>query len=90
MELQADCLAGVWANRARENKNIVEPGDFEEALGAASAIGRRPHSEAGAGAAAPFYQLCRCLTRHERCFSQGYSRFWPLIVAGVLVVAVPQ
>ena len=39
MELQADCLAGVWANRAHETKNIVEPGDVEEALNAASAIG---------------------------------------------------
>ena len=39
MELQADCLAGVWANRAHESKGIVEPGDIEEALGAASAIG---------------------------------------------------
>jgi len=37
-ELQADCLAGVWANRAQK-RGIVEPGDVEEALGAASAIG---------------------------------------------------
>ena len=39
MELQADCFAGVWANRADETKNIVEPGDIDEALNAASAIG---------------------------------------------------
>lgn len=39
MELQADCLAGVWANRADRAKNIIEAGDVEEALGAASAIG---------------------------------------------------
>jgi predicted metalloprotease len=39
MELQADCFAGIWANRAAETKDIIEPGDIEEALNAASAIG---------------------------------------------------
>jgi predicted metalloprotease len=38
LELQADFLAGVWANYA-QNRGIVEPGDVEEALGAASAVG---------------------------------------------------
>jgi predicted metalloprotease len=38
-ELQADFLAGVWAHHAQEAKNILEPGDLEEALGAASAVG---------------------------------------------------
>ncbi len=36
MELQADCYAGVWAGR---NRNLIEPGDMEEGLRAASAIG---------------------------------------------------
>jgi hypothetical protein len=39
MELQADFLAGVWAHHAQQMKNILEPGDIEEALNAASAIG---------------------------------------------------
>ena len=39
LELQADCLAGVWANRAHKARNILEAGDVEEALNAASAIG---------------------------------------------------
>ncbi len=39
LELQADCYAGVWANHAQKMKNILEPGDMEEALNAASAIG---------------------------------------------------
>jgi predicted metalloprotease len=39
LELQADCLAGVWANRAHRARNILESGDVEEALNAASAIG---------------------------------------------------
>ena len=39
LELQADCFAGVWAHHADRTRGIVEPGDIEEALGAASAIG---------------------------------------------------
>jgi uncharacterized protein len=39
MELQADCLAGVWAHQADKNRQILEAGDIEEALNAASAIG---------------------------------------------------
>jgi len=39
LELQADCLAGVWAYHANRMRNIIEEGDVEEALGAASAIG---------------------------------------------------
>jgi len=39
VELQADYLAGVWANHAQKSKNILEPGDLEEALRAANAIG---------------------------------------------------
>jgi predicted metalloprotease len=39
LELQADCFAGVWANRADKARNILESGDVDEALRAASAIG---------------------------------------------------
>ncbi len=39
LELQADFLAGVWANRANEMSSILEPGDLEGALKAANAIG---------------------------------------------------
>ena len=39
VELQADCYAGVWANRADKARQILEKGDIEEALNAASAIG---------------------------------------------------
>ncbi|MCS7025031.1 MAG: neutral zinc metallopeptidase [Bryobacteraceae bacterium] len=38
MELQADCLAGVWGHSAAQ-RNILEPGDVEEGLNAAAAIG---------------------------------------------------
>lgn len=39
MELQADFFAGVWAHHAQKMKNILDPGDIEEALAAANAIG---------------------------------------------------
>lgn len=39
MELQADCLAGVWGHHARRERRLIEPGDFEEGLRAAAAIG---------------------------------------------------
>ncbi len=38
-ELQADCFAGVWANNAHRARNILERGDIEQGLNAASAIG---------------------------------------------------
>ena len=39
MELQADCFAGIWAHHADRARQIVEAGDIDEALGAASAVG---------------------------------------------------
>jgi predicted metalloprotease len=39
LELQADCLAGVWGYHADKSRHILEAGDLEEAMRAASAIG---------------------------------------------------
>jgi len=39
LELQADCLAGVWAHHAHKMRQLLESGDIEEALNAASSIG---------------------------------------------------
>jgi predicted metalloprotease len=39
LELQADCLAGVWAHHAQRSRQVLEQGDVEEALNAAAQIG---------------------------------------------------
>jgi hypothetical protein len=39
LELQADCLAGIWANFANRERKILEPGDIQEGLNAAAQIG---------------------------------------------------
>lgn len=52
-ELQADCYAGVWANRAQYEDMILESGDLEEALNAASAIGDDTLQEQAQGYVVP-------------------------------------
>ena len=52
LELQADFLAGVWAHYA-QNRGVVEPGDVEEALGAASAVGDDRLQREGQGYVVP-------------------------------------
>lgn len=39
LELQADCFAGVWAKEGQKERKFLQPGDLEEALGAAAAVG---------------------------------------------------
>ena len=39
VELQADCFAGIWANHAQQKQNFLDPGDVDQALQTASAIG---------------------------------------------------
>ena len=51
-ELQADCLAGVWANRVARS-DILEPNDLEEGLNAASAIGDDRLQKQGRGYVTP-------------------------------------
>jgi predicted metalloprotease len=53
LELQADCYAGVWASRADEARQILEQGDVEEALNAASAIGDDALQRQSQGAIVP-------------------------------------
>lgn len=53
LELQADFLAGVWAHHAQQMKSILESGDVEEALNAASQIGDDKLQEEAQGRVVP-------------------------------------
>ena len=53
LELQADCFAGVWANRTEQAKRFLEPGDVEEAVRAATAIGDDALQKQARGYAVP-------------------------------------
>lgn len=52
-ELQADCFAGVWGHAAQSYSNMLEPGDLEEALQAAAAIGDDRLQRRGGGEVVP-------------------------------------
>jgi uncharacterized protein len=39
LELQADCFAGIWARRTENSRKVLEPGDLQEAMTAAAAVG---------------------------------------------------
>ena len=53
VELQADCFAGVWGNHADRSRQVLEEGDIEEALNAASAIGDDRLQKEGSGYVVP-------------------------------------
>jgi predicted metalloprotease len=53
LELQADCFAGLWGYHADRSRQVLEQGDIEEALGAASAIGDDRLQKEGRGYVVP-------------------------------------
>lgn len=72
VELQADFYAGVWANHAR-NQGIVEPGDIEEALGAASAVGDDRLQHQGQGYVVPDSFTHGTSEQRARWFRKGFD-----------------
>lgn len=71
LELQADCLAGVWAIRADKARNILESGDVEEALNAASAIGDDTLQRQSRGTVVPESFTHGTAVQRQRWFRQG-------------------
>jgi len=73
MELQADCFAGLWAKRAGQRDNIIEPGDIDEALGAASAIGDDRIQRQTQGYVVPDSFTHGSSAQRVRWFRKGYD-----------------
>ena len=73
MELQADCLAGVWGKRTDTMKNILEPGDLEAALTAASAIGDDRLQQQSQGRIVPESFTHGSSAQRVRWFKRGFE-----------------
>src|SRR5450432_145985 len=72
-ELQADCLAGVWAFHANRDRHILEPGDTEEGLRAASAIGDDRLQKEARGRVVPESFTHGTSAQRVHWFQQGLS-----------------
>jgi predicted metalloprotease len=73
-ELQADCFAGVWANNAQKRLNWLEPGDIEEALNAANAIGDDRLQQQGQGRVVPDSFTHGTSAQRVRWFKTGFAQ----------------
>jgi predicted metalloprotease len=71
MELQADCLAGVWAYHAQKMRQVLEAGDIEEALNAASSIGDDRLQRQSRGYVSPDSFTHGSSAQRVRWFKQG-------------------
>ena len=71
LELQADYFAGVWAHHAQKKRNILEEGDIEEALNAATAIGDDRLQEQGQGYVVPDSFTHGTSEQRVRWFTRG-------------------
>jgi predicted metalloprotease len=74
VELQADCLAGIWANRAQRKHNFLEPGDVDEALQTASAIGDDRLQKETQGYVVPDAFTHGTSEQRKRWFMAGFSQ----------------
>jgi predicted metalloprotease len=74
LELQADCLAGVWAHHANRSRQVLEAGDIEEGLAAASAIGDDRLQKQTRGVAVPDSFTHGSSAQRVHWFRQGLER----------------
>jgi len=71
VELQADCFAGVWANRSDEKWHLLQPGDVEAALRTAAAIGDDTLQKRARGYAVPDSFTHGTSDQRQRWFNAG-------------------
>jgi predicted metalloprotease len=74
LELQADCLAGVWAHHADRHRDLLERGDIEEGLRAAAAIGDDRLQRRSGGAVVPESFTHGTSEERARWFRTGWER----------------
>jgi predicted metalloprotease len=73
VELQADCFAGVWANRSNQRRNFIDPGDIEAALQTASAIGDDTLQRQAQGRVVPDSFTHGSAAQRKQWFSTGFQ-----------------
>ncbi|HET6161877.1 MAG TPA: neutral zinc metallopeptidase [Dongiaceae bacterium] len=73
VELQADCFAGVWANHANQERGLIEEGDIDEALKAASAVGDDTLQTQSTGRVVPDSFTHGSAEQRTRWFQTGYG-----------------
>jgi predicted metalloprotease len=72
LELQADCYAGLWAHDAQRQRQLLEPGDIEEGLTAANAIGDDRLQREATGRVMPDAFTHGSSEQRVRWFTRGY------------------
>ncbi len=73
LELQADFLAGIWAHYTQKMEGIIEPGDIQEALGAAAAVGDDNIQEVSRGYVRPETFTHGTSEQRMYWFKRGYQ-----------------
>ena len=73
LELQADCYAGVWGMRTNTMKQVLEPGELEQALKAATAIGDDKLQQQGQGYVVPESFTHGTSEQRVRWFKRGFE-----------------
>ncbi|KQQ89099.1 neutral zinc metallopeptidase [Massilia sp. Leaf139] len=73
LELQADCFAGVWANRTQQKEAFLEQGDIESALATASAIGDDALQRQSRGTVVPDSFTHGSSAQRVRWFKRGFE-----------------
>jgi len=73
LELQADCYAGIWAHHADRSRGLLEAGDIDEGLAAASAIGDDRLQRQATGRVVPESFTHGTSEQRVRWFRRGYA-----------------
>jgi len=88
VELQADCLAGVWANRSQQKNNFLDPGDVDQALQTASAIGDDRLQKETKGYVVPDAFTHGTSAQRKRWFMNGFNSGQLAVIQRVAILSI--